>query len=94
MLRRCYGISPKLVNVHVSPRHFASTVESNLQRGDRHRKDKAPTEDKKNAEKAYASTLLLPKTAFPIWVEPTVTSAKYHDRTTQGLYEWQVCALV
>ena len=90
MLRRyCGVVSPKLLNVQVSPIHFAST-ESNMQRSDQHVKEKASTESKKNAEKAYASTLLLPKTAFPIWVEPAIASAKYHDRTTQGLYKWQV----
>jgi hypothetical protein len=48
-------------------------------------------EDGKNsADKAYASTLLLPKTKFPIWIEPNIVQERYQERTTQELYKWQV----
>ena len=50
----------------------------------------AQKEDKSSAEKAYASTLLLPKTKFPIWIEPKIVQDRYRERTTQDLYKWQV----
>ncbi|PVG04524.1 isoleucyl-tRNA synthetase [Serendipita vermifera] len=53
---------------------------------DRHQKD---LKDKNSGDKAYASTLLLPKTNFPIWIEPSITKERYHHLTTEGLYAWQ-----
>jgi isoleucyl-tRNA synthetase len=48
---------------------------------------------KNSADKAYASTLLLPKTKFPIWIEPVTVQERYQERTTRELYKWQVRAL-
>lgn len=42
-----------------------------------------------SGDKAYASSLLLPKTKFPIWIEPNVVQERYQARTTQELYKWQ-----
>jgi hypothetical protein len=41
-------------------------------------------------DKAYAATLLLPKTEFPIWIEPSSTQEQFQHRTTEGIYKWQV----
>lgn len=45
--------------------------------------------EKNSADKAFASTLLLPKTSFPIWSEPSVSRETFHERTTEQLYKWQ-----
>jgi len=52
--------------------------------------DDTPKEGKNNADKAYTSSLLLPKTAFPIWIDSNVVKERYQERTTQDLYKWQV----
>lgn len=49
---------------------------------------------KNSTDKAYASTLLLPKTKFPIWIEPNIVQERYQERTTQELYKWQVSWLL
>lgn len=41
-------------------------------------------------DKAYASTLLLPQTAFPIWIEPRSTREQFQQRTSEEIYKWQV----
>ncbi|CAE7209884.1 unnamed protein product [Rhizoctonia solani] len=38
---------------------------------------------------AFADTLLLPKTSFPLWADPAQRELPYRQRTTQELYEWQ-----
>lgn len=94
MLRRYVGIiSPRILDVQTPARQFATTLDSAMQQGNKPTKadkDKGQAKGKKDGEKAYASTLLLPKTSFPIWIEPSITRDKYHERTTQQLYEWQV----
>lgn len=41
-------------------------------------------------DKAYAKTLLLPKTAFPMRAEASKREKGFQQRTTQDLYRWQV----
>lgn len=38
---------------------------------------------------AFANTLLLPKTTFPLWADPAQREAPYRARTTEELYKWQ-----
>ena len=52
--------------------------------------DDTPKDGKNSADKAYASSLLLPKTTFPIWIDSNVVKERYQERTTQELYKWQV----
>lgn len=33
--------------------------------------------------------MLLPKTTFPLWAEPSVREEPFRQRTTSGLYKWQ-----
>ncbi|KAG8847241.1 isoleucine-tRNA ligase [Serendipita sp. 411] len=58
-------------------------------RHERSRAKHQENNEKTGGDKAYASTLLLPRTKFPVWNEPPVTRKQYHERTTQELYEWQ-----
>jgi isoleucyl-tRNA synthetase len=44
----------------------------------------------KDQNKAYAATLRLPKTDFPLWSEPSKREAPFQKRTTEDLYKWQV----
>jgi hypothetical protein len=37
---------------------------------------------KNSADKAYASTLLLPKARFLIWIESNIVQERYQERTT------------
>ena len=38
----------------------------------------------------WAETLLLPKTPFPIRSAPEKSEVPFHEKTTEGLYKWQV----
>jgi hypothetical protein len=58
----------------------------NVKSKEKHQKD---LNEKNSGDKVYASTLLLPKTNFPIWIEPSITKERYHQLTTEGLYTWQ-----
>lgn len=40
--------------------------------------------------KSFSKTLLLPKTNFPLWVDPANTEKPFQARTTEDLYRWQV----
>ncbi|KAG6885562.1 hypothetical protein C0993_012805 [Termitomyces sp. T159_Od127] len=45
---------------------------------------------KKQAEKnAYKDTLLLPKTSFPLWANPSQSEVPFRERTGEKLYRWQ-----
>ncbi|CAE6380975.1 unnamed protein product [Rhizoctonia solani] len=37
----------------------------------------------------FANTLLLPKTSFPLWADPSQRELPYRKKTTTDLYEWQ-----
>ncbi|KAM6492390.1 tRNA synthetases class I (I, L, M and V) domain containing protein [Amanita muscaria] len=39
--------------------------------------------------KAFSKTLLLPKTSFPLWSEPSKSEALFQKRTGERLYRWQ-----
>ncbi|KAG9005898.1 isoleucine-tRNA ligase, partial [Tulasnella sp. 427] len=48
------------------------------------------SKDAKNGStKSYAATMMLPKTTFPQWAEPSVREEPYRARTTSELYKWQ-----
>jgi hypothetical protein len=40
--------------------------------------------------KAFSKTLLLPKTSFPLWADPSKSEAPFRKRTGEDLYRWQV----
>ena len=40
--------------------------------------------------KAFSETLLLPKTPFPLWTDPSRSEFPFRTRTCEGLYRWQV----
>lgn len=40
--------------------------------------------------KAYSATLLLPKTEFPLRADPSIREEPFRQRTSEGLYQWQV----
>ncbi|EIN08861.1 isoleucyl-tRNA synthetase [Punctularia strigosozonata HHB-11173 SS5] len=42
-----------------------------------------------NPDKAYSKTLLLPKTSFPLWSEPSKREVPLRKRTCDDLYRWQ-----
>ena len=44
----------------------------------------------KDIQKAYSATLRLPKTKFKLWSDPVQREAATRNRTTEGLYAWQV----
>ncbi|KAG6909906.1 hypothetical protein DXG01_014426 [Tephrocybe rancida] len=45
---------------------------------------------KKGVEKnVYTSTLLLPKTSFPLWANPSQSEVPFQERTGESLYRWQ-----
>ncbi|KAF9447135.1 isoleucyl-tRNA synthetase [Macrolepiota fuliginosa MF-IS2] len=39
--------------------------------------------------KAFSKTLLLPKTIFPLWTDPSKSEEPFRKRTTEELYRWQ-----
>ncbi|TFK41606.1 tRNA synthetases class I-domain-containing protein [Crucibulum laeve] len=39
--------------------------------------------------KAFSKTLLLPKTSFPLWAEPSKSEEPYQKLTCDNLYKWQ-----
>ncbi|TRM57523.1 tRNA synthetases class I-domain-containing protein [Schizophyllum amplum] len=39
--------------------------------------------------KAYSKTLLLPKTSFPLWIDPAKSEAPFRERTSDALYRSQ-----
>ncbi|KAG8732720.1 isoleucine-tRNA ligase [Ceratobasidium sp. 423] len=41
------------------------------------------------SKNAFANTLLLPKTSFPLWADPAQRELPYRRRTAEELYEWQ-----
>ncbi|KAF9493086.1 isoleucyl-tRNA synthetase [Pleurotus eryngii] len=41
------------------------------------------------ANKSYSNTLLLPKTSFPLWAEPSKREEPYRRRACEELYRWQ-----
>ncbi|KAF9239290.1 tRNA synthetases class I-domain-containing protein [Melanogaster broomeanus] len=48
----------------------------------------APTPAKLDS-KAFSQTLLLPKTSFPLWVDPAKSEAPFRKKTCDELYRWQ-----
>jgi hypothetical protein len=42
------------------------------------------------SKNAFANTLLLPKTNFPLWANPAQREVPYRHKTTEELYKWQV----
>lgn len=42
-------------------------------------------------DKAYAKTLLLPKTDFPLRADAVNRERLFRKKTTESLYKWQVC---
>ncbi|KAL1674639.1 tRNA synthetases class I-domain-containing protein [Schizophyllum commune] len=44
-----------------------------------------PTQD----NKAYSKTLLLPKTSFPLWIDPAKSEVPFRERTCDALYREQ-----
>ncbi|KAF8586622.1 isoleucyl-tRNA synthetase [Ramaria rubella] len=42
-----------------------------------------------DSNKAYAATLLLPKTSFPLRADPSVREIPFRERTSEKLYKWQ-----
>ncbi|ELU44360.1 isoleucyl-tRNA synthetase [Rhizoctonia solani AG-1 IA] len=42
-----------------------------------------------SGKNSFANTLLLPKTSFPLWAEPSQREVPYRKKTTADLYEWQ-----
>ncbi|KAF5383170.1 hypothetical protein D9615_005042 [Tricholomella constricta] len=45
---------------------------------------------KKPADKnTYSNTLLLPKTSFPLWADPSKSEVPFQERTGENLYRWQ-----
>ncbi|KAG6331358.1 hypothetical protein ID866_7732 [Astraeus odoratus] len=40
--------------------------------------------------KAFSKTLLLPKTTFPLWPDPSKTEVPFRRKTCDELYQWQV----
>ncbi|KAI6021790.1 tRNA synthetases class I-domain-containing protein [Pisolithus microcarpus] len=40
--------------------------------------------------KAFSKTLLLPKTSFPLWPDPSKTEVPFRKKTCDDLYRWQV----
>jgi isoleucyl-tRNA synthetase len=42
------------------------------------------------AAKTYSETLLLPKTAFPLWADPAQSEVPFREKTCERLYKWQV----
>lgn len=40
--------------------------------------------------KAFSKTLLLPKTSFPLWPDPSKTELPFRKKTCDDLYRWQV----
>ena len=51
---------------------------------------KTPVQD----NKAFTKTLLLPKTSFPLRVNPEAAETRFKDLTCDGVYRWQVRPLV
>ncbi|KAH7907567.1 tRNA synthetases class I-domain-containing protein [Hygrophoropsis aurantiaca] len=39
--------------------------------------------------KAFAKTLLLPQTSFPLWTDPSKSEIPFRKRTCEDLYQWQ-----
>ncbi|KAL4073583.1 tRNA synthetases class I-domain-containing protein [Scleroderma citrinum] len=39
--------------------------------------------------KAFSKTLLLPKTSFPLWTDPSKTEVPFRRKTCDELYQWQ-----
>ncbi|KAF8999113.1 tRNA synthetases class I-domain-containing protein [Cyathus striatus] len=39
--------------------------------------------------KAFSKTLLLPKTSFPLWVDPVKSEERFQKLTSDSLYRWQ-----
>ncbi|KAI5121814.1 hypothetical protein M0805_009806 [Coniferiporia weirii] len=42
-----------------------------------------------DSSKVYSKTLLLPKTAFPQWVDPQKSEVPFRRKTSEDLYKWQ-----
>ncbi|EAU81428.2 isoleucyl-tRNA synthetase [Coprinopsis cinerea okayama7 len=47
------------------------------------------SDSKKNDSKAFAKSLLLPKTTFPLWADAKEVEGRYRDLTCDQLYNWQ-----
>lgn len=44
--------------------------------------------------KAFAKTLQLPNTPFPLFADAKAVEEKYRELTSDKLYKWQVCLLL
>ncbi|KAI0065258.1 isoleucyl-tRNA synthetase [Artomyces pyxidatus] len=49
-----------------------------------------PSSSKTDSTKSFAQTLLLPRTRFPQWTDPTETENALRARTCDELYKWQL----
>ncbi|KDQ10334.1 hypothetical protein BOTBODRAFT_494107 [Botryobasidium botryosum FD-172 SS1] len=49
----------------------------------------ASTSAAKDQSKAYAASLLLPKTNFPLWSDPSKSEEPFRNKTCDKLYRWQ-----
>lgn len=49
---------------------------------------------KEKPDQKYSSTLLLPKTEFPLRADPANREAAFRKRCTTDYYGWQVCMLL
>ncbi|PFH47754.1 hypothetical protein AMATHDRAFT_151413 [Amanita thiersii Skay4041] len=47
------------------------------------------TNPKEVDTKAFSKTLLLPRTAFPLWADPSKSETPFQKRTGEDLYRWQ-----
>ncbi|KAH7926232.1 isoleucyl-tRNA synthetase [Leucogyrophana mollusca] len=45
--------------------------------------------DNKLDSKAFSKTLLLPRTSFPLWADPSKSEEPFRKRTCEDLYQWQ-----
>ena len=39
---------------------------------------------------SFSDTLILPKTSFPLWTDPSKSELPFKTRTCEDLYRWQV----
>jgi len=39
---------------------------------------------------SFSDTLILPKTSFPLWTDPSKSEVPFQTKTCEGLYCWQV----
>src|SRR5712671_643219 len=62
------------------PRHIGKALHSSVAR----------LKDPSDQNKLYAKSLLLPRTTFPQWTDPSKTEPSLRRKTCDDLYRWQV----